>query len=113
MPTERTPRASTSTPTQPGDVTPTTTAATEEQAKDVTPETTSESALTEEQAHPDRTYHDSLSGRPVTAEGYYTDVTGAVDNGPVPAHRIVANDWAERREERDAKDEDGNTQPLA
>lgn len=42
-------------------------------------------------------YHDSVSGRPVDAEGNYTDGQ-TVGEGPVEPHRIVANDWPATRE---------------
>jgi hypothetical protein len=43
-------------------------------------------------------YHDSLSGRPVDADGSFTD--GGTD-GPIPKHRIVANNWPQERERID------------
>lgn len=39
-------------------------------------------------------YHDSLSGRAVHADGSFIDA--AEGEEPVPAHRIVGNDWAQR-----------------
>jgi hypothetical protein len=42
----------------------------------------------------DAGYHDSISGRPVTADGRFVDST---DETPVEPHRIVANDWPERQ----------------
>lgn len=119
----RKPTPETSTPTQPGEVTPTGTgtdqAATQtgpEQAKDVNPETTSESLLTETQAHPERTFHDALSGRPVNAGGYFTDGVGLKDEGPIPEHRIVANDWADKQvhahDPQAEADRDEDTQVL-
>ncbi len=42
---------------------------------------------------PTRTYHDSLSGRPVDADGNYTD---GQDEGRVDKTRIVADDWPSR-----------------
>ena len=42
-------------------------------------------------------FHDSLSGRQVTADGKYADGT----DGEVPKHRIVANDWPNDREKLD------------
>lgn len=54
-------------------------------------------------------FHDSLSGRPVTADGHFADGQGLRDQGPIPEHRIVADDWAERRAEADAEAEDEPT----
>jgi hypothetical protein len=42
----------------------------------------------------DAGYHDSLSGRPVTADGHFVDDP---DADAIPEHRIVANDWADRQ----------------
>lgn len=111
-PTDRTSRA-----TQPGDVKPTgddatpaanQTSGTNAEGTSGQPETdtTSQSVLTEAQAHPDRTFHDSLSGRPVTEDGHFTDVEGARDEGPVPAHRIVSDSWAEDRGDNEKSDVD-------
>jgi hypothetical protein len=44
----------------------------------------------------DAGYHDSLSGRPVDASGNFLDGT-TPDQGPIPAERIVANDWPQRQ----------------
>ena len=46
-------------------------------------------------------YHDSLSGRPVDADGYVKDNVG---EGPIPEHRIVANDWPGNRPGASADD---------
>lgn len=45
----------------------------------------------------DAGYHDSLSGRAVDSEGRFVDGLSVGDEGPIPAHRIVANDWAQRQ----------------
>jgi hypothetical protein len=106
----RKPVGETAQATQPGEVQPTPAeptpatqveddqAANQERARDVNPDTTSVSLLTDQQAHPERTFHDSLSGRPVNEQGYFTDGQGLADQGPIPQHRIVANDWAERQQ---------------
>lgn len=61
-------------------------------------------------AQTDGGYHDSLTGRPVNENGHFTDSTTPGSEGPIPAHRIVANDWPQNREKIDdpAKRE-GNT----
>lgn len=41
-------------------------------------------------------YHDSQSGRAVTKDGIPVDQADGTD--PIPAHRIVADDWASRPE---------------
>ena len=38
-------------------------------------------------------YHDSQSGKAVTAEGVFLD---EADGDRIPAHRIVADNWADR-----------------
>jgi hypothetical protein len=43
-------------------------------------------------------YHDSISGRPVDAEGNFTD---GGEDGPVAKHRIVATNWPQERERID------------
>lgn len=45
-------------------------------------------------------YHDSLTGRPVDAEGNFAD-NSAPGEGPIPKHRIVADDWPTRQERID------------
>jgi len=54
-------------------------------------------------------FHDSLSGRPVNEQGHFTDTATVGSEGPVPPHRIVANDWPESREKiDDPAKRDGN-----
>lgn len=48
-----------------------------------------------ERADPEPGYHDSISGRAVHADGRFVEPID--DEGPVEAHRIVANDWPERQ----------------
>jgi len=43
----------------------------------------------------DQGYHDSISGRPVDSEGNFVD--GVEGEGPIEAHRVVANDWPARQ----------------
>lgn len=45
-------------------------------------------------------FHDSLSGRPIDADGNYTDrgAVGSIGEEQVPPHRRVANDWGTSRE---------------
>lgn len=45
-------------------------------------------------------YHDSLTGRPVTQSGEFVEV-GMEGQGPVPQHRIVADNWPQEREKID------------
>jgi hypothetical protein len=78
---------------QPGDVTPTGEAASRTTGQPPV-DTTSQSELTEAQAHPDRTYHDSVSGRPVDADGNRTDGEGKVE-----PHRVVSDSWPEDRKD--------------
>lgn len=46
-------------------------------------------------------FHDSLTGRSVDSNGYFTDTAIKGGEGPVPQHRIVANDWPNRQEKID------------
>ncbi len=46
-------------------------------------------------------YHDSLTGRPVDKSGNFQDLSIPGSEGPVPQHRIVANDWPNDREKID------------
>ncbi len=46
-------------------------------------------------------YHDSLTGRPVNESGTFVDTATAGSEGPVPKHRIVADDWPNEREKID------------
>jgi hypothetical protein len=53
-------------------------------------------------AHHEGGFHDSLSGRPVDESGNFTDSAMAGSNeGPIPKHRIVANNWPQEREKID------------
>lgn len=52
------------------------------------------------QAQTEGGYHDSLSGRPVDESGEFTEASEK-GNGPIPKHRIVANDWPTNREKID------------
>ncbi len=45
-------------------------------------------------------HHDSISGRPVTAEGEFTDRSDG--DGPIPPHRIVSDSWPTDREKIDS-----------
>lgn len=47
-----------------------------------------------------RTYHDALTGAQVTETGEFCDASRA-GTGPVPAHRIVADDWPQVQKEAD------------
>lgn len=54
-------------------------------------------------------FHDSLSGRAVNSNGDF--VEGAEGEGPIPKHRIVANNWVELREDiNDPAKREGNEQ---
>lgn len=54
-------------------------------------------------------YHDSLTGRAVTSEGEFTDGTAG---GPIPHHRIVADNWPTERDQiDDATQREGNQAP--
>lgn len=44
-------------------------------------------------------YHDSQSGRAVDADGNFLD--GVDGEGPIPKHRVVADDWPTRLEKHD------------
>lgn len=48
-------------------------------------------------------YHDSLTGRPIDENGHFTDTKIKGGEGPVPSHRIVANDWPDRAREEHAE----------
>lgn len=52
-------------------------------------------------AHTESGFHDSLSGRPINERGYFTDTNTVGSEGPVPKHRIVANNWPQEREKID------------
>lgn len=43
-------------------------------------------------------YHDSLTGRSVDEGGTFTDTATKGSEGPIPHHRIVANNWPQERE---------------
>jgi hypothetical protein len=61
-------------------------------------------------AHAEGGYHDSLSGRPVNEHGHFTDTDTVGSEGPVPSHRIVANNWPQEREKiNDPAKRKGNT----
>jgi hypothetical protein len=54
-------------------------------------------------------YHDSLTGRPLNERGYFVDSATVGSEGPVPQHRIVANDWPNEREKiNDPAKREGN-----
>lgn len=58
-------------------------------------------------------YHDALTGRPINSAGYFTDSQTIGSEGPVPQHRIVANDWPNEREQiGDKNDREGNDAPA-
>ena len=46
-------------------------------------------------------YHDSLTGRPINERGYFVDTATVGSEGPVPQHRIVADNWPQEREKID------------
>lgn len=46
----------------------------------------------EDQAQGKRTYHDSMTGAQVTESGEFVDESRK-HQGPIPAHRVVADDW--------------------
>lgn len=52
-------------------------------------------------AHHAGGFHDSLTGRPIDEKGMFTDSTIPGSEGPVPKHRIVANNWPQEREKMD------------
>ena len=52
---------------------------------------------------PEPGFHDSQTGRPVDSSGRFLDLTVAGSEGPVPRHRIVADDWPERAKEEHAE----------
>jgi hypothetical protein len=55
-------------------------------------------------------YHDSLTGRPINEQGHFTDTATTGSEGPVPAHRIVADNWPQEREAiNDPAKREGNT----
>jgi hypothetical protein len=61
-------------------------------------------------AHAQGGFHDSLSGRQVDKDGNFTGGNGG--DGPIPKHRIVANDWAADREKLDDPSKrEGNNAP--
>lgn len=45
-------------------------------------------------------YHDSMTGAPVDENGEFTEPSRK-GTGPIPKHRIVANDWPVEREKID------------
>lgn len=46
-------------------------------------------------------YHDSLTGRPVTENGDFTEES-MKGQGPIPKHRIVADQWPTERDRIDS-----------
>jgi hypothetical protein len=54
----------------------------------------------------DAGYHDSLTGRPVDIEGNFIGDLATQGEGPIPQHRIVANDWPAARERADQEDDE-------
>lgn len=54
-------------------------------------------------------FHDSLTGRPVTEDGRFTE-EGMAGQGPIPKHRIVSDSWPTDREAiDDPTQREGNT----
>lgn len=61
-------------------------------------------------AHKEGGFHDSLSGRAVDQSGNFTDTATKGSEGPIPSHRIVANNWPQERENiNDPAKREGNT----
>lgn len=62
----------------------------------------------------ERGYHDSISGRAVTKDGHFlTEGLESDDDnapeGPIPAHRIVADNWPEMEGNSDKNQGDTTT----